>query len=132
VHSNVVKRKAHVTRALCHVFSIQRHLIGAMEGTRRPLNQAIRRAAASVWRYCDLEVIGVVSRSLARDVALTVVKKVMNRVHLAGGRVLGVVDFRREVRLYFHLRNGEEKSDFVYPYFFAHGVSKSLNFGGDD
>jgi hypothetical protein len=103
-----------------------------MEGTRRPLNHTIWRAAASVWRDGDLEVIGVVSRSLTGDVALAVVKKVMNGIHLAGGCVLGVVDFRREVRLDFHLRNGEEKSDFVYPDFFAHGVSKSLNFGGDD
>jgi hypothetical protein len=132
VHSNIVKRVAHVTRALGDLFSIQWHFIGAMEGTRRPLNHAIGRAAASIWRYGDLEIIGVVSRSLARDVALTVVEKVMNRIHLAGGRVLGVVDFRREVRLYFHFRNGKEKSDFIYAYFLAHGVSKSLNFGGDD
>jgi hypothetical protein len=77
VQASLSKLISHVTRRVFHGVSVHWHFIGASKSARRPLNDAIRRAAAAVWRDGDLIVVCVEGGFLAGYESLAVPKKLL-------------------------------------------------------
>jgi hypothetical protein len=67
----------HVTRGVKDGVSVHWNFIRASKSARRPLNDAIRRAAAAVWRDGDLIVICIKGGFLASNEALAVPKELL-------------------------------------------------------
>jgi hypothetical protein len=78
------------------------------------LQNAVRRAAASVGRNRELKVVRVVVRSLAGDDVTAGAIKLLVMLWLTGRRVDRILHGRRKMRLELNLWNGKKKGDFIY------------------
>jgi hypothetical protein len=113
IYANRQKRRSRVTRAACHSVSIQRHFIRVGKRACTELEDAIRRATASVGSDCKLEVFGVEVRSLAGDYLLTSRIKLLVMLWLTSRRVDRILHGCGKLRLESNLWDGKKERDFI-------------------